>query len=93
MNTATQTAILRVRLSAPAPANSSTIETKSGAVRWALLDDTLLLQPEQEAIIADTAHMEHLIRTVMRRSGLAKRYHVFAVASDCVQGQIQTGDR
>ena len=87
------TAILRVRLSAPAPAHSRTIETRSGAVRWALLENTLLIQPEREAILSDTAHVEHLIRTVMRRSGLAKRYHVFTVANDGVQGPIPPDDR
>jgi len=93
MNGEPRTAILRVRLSAPTPASSSTIETKSGAVRWGLLDDTLLIQPERKEVLGDSAHVEHLVRTVMRRSGLARRYHVFAMAADATDGPTRADSR
>lgn len=93
MNGEARTSILKVRLAAPSPARSSTLETKSGAVRWALFENTLLIQPERPELLADRAHMEHLIRTVMRRSGLARRYHVFTVAADGIDGPVPPPDR
>lgn len=93
MNGEPRASILQVRLSAPTPARSSTVETKSGTVRWALLENTLLIQPERQDVLGDAAHVEHLIRTVMRRSGLAKRYHVFTIAADVIDGPIRRNDR
>lgn len=61
------------------PESGKRIQTRSGTVRWAMLDDTLLIQPEREVDASDAAHREHLIRAVMRASGLARRYHVFTV--------------
>jgi hypothetical protein len=77
-----RTGILKVRVSPPTPATSSSVETKSGRVRWALLEGTLLIQPEQEAVLDDPAQIEHLVRTVMQRCGLARRYHVFAIGAE-----------
>ncbi|MFW5689288.1 MAG: hypothetical protein ACOC1U_06940 [Spirochaetota bacterium] len=74
-------AVLTVRFAAPVPARCRTLETRSGTIRWALLDDTLIVQPEREIAVSDRAHVEHLVRTVMRSSGLARRYHVFTMDS------------
>ncbi|MFW5744560.1 MAG: hypothetical protein ACOC2D_14885 [Spirochaetota bacterium] len=93
MNGEPRAAILQVRLSPPTPAGSSTIETKSGAVRWGLLEDTLHIQPERKGVLGDSAHVERLVRTVMRRSGLARRYHVFAMAADAMDGPMQANSR
>jgi len=73
--------VLTVDFPGSVPASGKRIETRSGVVRWAMLDDTLLVQPECEIDASDVAHREHLIRTVIRASGLARRYHVFTVRS------------
>jgi len=78
MHASTSARVLSVNLSTAIHATGRKLETKSGVVRWALLDGTLLIQPEHALDRADTPHIEHLIRAVMKSSGLARRYQIFS---------------
>jgi hypothetical protein len=74
--------VLEVRFSAPSPAVSRDVEIGTGTVRWALLEDTLLIQPERPVPRGDAGRVEQLVRGVMRSAGLAKRYQIFHVANE-----------
>lgn len=79
MKSREQDHVLGVRFAAPLPDESTSIRTRSGVIRWAYLDGTLIIQPETPISVDDRPLVEHLVRTVMKHSGLAKRFHVFVV--------------
>ncbi len=79
MHAYTSDRVLSVSLSTEIHATSKRLETKSGLVRWALLEGTLLIQPEHALDCADTPLIEHIVRTVMKSSGLARRYQIFSL--------------
>lgn len=87
MNAGTAKSVLSVNLSSALPTASKQLETKSGLVRWALLDGALLIHPEREIDPSDTAHIEHLVRAVMKSSGLARRYQIFSFHDTGVTGR------
>jgi len=71
--------VLSVNLSTTIRDTSKKLETKIGIVRWAMLDGTLLIQPEGDIDPSSTRHIEQLVRTVMKSSGLSRRYQVFSL--------------
>lgn len=84
MHASTSARVLSVNLSTAIQATSKKLETKSGIVRWAVLDGTLLIQPEHALDYADTPQIEHLVRAVMKSSGLARRYQIFSLQDTAV---------
>jgi hypothetical protein len=80
----TTSGILNVRLYPPSPASSQTVVTQSGPIRWSLQNDTLFIDADR-GLPASARATEEVVRTVMKASGLAKRFSIFRMQAEAAQ--------